>query len=58
MTQTLINTGGGNTLEHQHFHDPLPTLPFRLLHFPLFAPPGHTNKHEHKSLLIISKKIF
>jgi hypothetical protein len=45
-------------LKPQNSHGPLPTLPFRVVHFPLFAPPGHTNKHEHKSLLNISKITF
>jgi hypothetical protein len=43
-------------LEPQNSHNPLPTLPFRVIYFPLFAPPGHANKHEHKHkpLLIIA----
>jgi hypothetical protein len=39
-------------------HDPIPTLPFRVIHFPLFDPPDHIHKHEHKLLLIKSKLSF
>jgi hypothetical protein len=38
-------------MEHQNSHDPLTTLPFRVIHFPLFAPPGHNNNNGHKPLL-------
>jgi hypothetical protein len=43
MVQSLIDTGGATTLEPQNSHGPLPTLPFRVVHFPLVSPPGHNN---------------
>jgi hypothetical protein len=49
MMRSLITT-----LEPQNSHDPLPTLLFRVIHFPLVALPGHTNKHEHKYSLYSS----
>jgi hypothetical protein len=45
---------GATSLEPWNIHGPLPTLSFWVLHFPLFAPFGHTNKQEPKLLLIIS----
>jgi hypothetical protein len=44
------------TMKIQNSHDPLPTLPFWVIHFPLLAPPNHANKleHKHKPLLIIA----
>jgi hypothetical protein len=49
---------GATILEPQNIHAPLPTRPFRVLHFSLFAPPDHTNTHEQKPLLIKSKVTF
>jgi hypothetical protein len=45
-------------LEPQNSRGHLPTLLFRVIHFPLIVPPGPTIKHEHKSLLIITKISF
>jgi hypothetical protein len=42
------------TLEPQKSHGPLPILPFRVIHFPLIALPGHNNIHEHKYNLYLS----
>jgi hypothetical protein len=42
-TWSLIDTGRATTLEPWNSHGPLPTLPFRVLHFPQIALPGHTN---------------
>jgi hypothetical protein len=42
MTWFLIDTGGATTLEPRNNHDLLSTLPFKVLHFSLFALPGHT----------------
>jgi hypothetical protein len=55
MTWSSVNTGGATTLEPWNSHDPLSTPSFQVIHFPLFAPLGHINKHKHKPLLHISK---
>jgi hypothetical protein len=48
MARSLIDTDGTTTSEPQDSHDPLPTLPFRVIYFSLFALPGHANKYEHQ----------
>jgi hypothetical protein len=46
---SLIDTGGGYHIGASDNHDPLPTLPIQVLHFSLFAPSSHTNKHQYKT---------
>jgi hypothetical protein len=43
MMRSLTDTSGGYHLGTLKFPWPLPTLPFRVLHFTLFALPDHTN---------------
>jgi hypothetical protein len=51
-------------LEPHNFHGPLPTLPVRVLHFPLFTPPGHTNNmsinitstHHIQTIILVHEK--
>jgi hypothetical protein len=51
MARSLIDTGGGYHLRASDNHDPLPTLPIQVLHFLVFASPGHTININIKPLL-------
>jgi hypothetical protein len=54
MMWFLIDTDGATTLKSRNSHNPLPTIPFRMVHFSLFAMFDHTNKHEYKHSLYSS----